>query len=475
MRVALTGGAYQARSVIASAQQCINLFGEALPQTEGEPTRFAYYPTPGLAPLHVLSGGGEVRGLYGASNGALYAVAGTIFYRIDNPSPGVITETYLATLSTGAGPVSMADNSLTLMMVDGSQFGLAVDLVSNAVVTLSGATPGFYGADHVDYLDTFFVLNKKGTQQFYVSNSLAATFDPIDFASKSAAQDHLVAAIPGRGQLWLLGERSSEVWTDSGSPDFPFSKLPGILIEHGCSRVHSIAKTDGSVYFLSQDKQGSLIVLRASGYEATRVSTHALEAVFATYPSNVDAVGYCFQQQGHVFYVLTFPAADVTWVFDEAEQQWHQWAWMDQAGMLHRHRSNCFAQAFDTLIVGDWQNGELYILDLTAPTDNGAPIKRVRSFPHLINDGKRASYVQFTADVECGGAGSDGATLSLEWSDDRGATYGAPVVQAMSGMLTQPKWSRLGLARDRVFRLFWTAPVHTALQGAWIDIEMHET
>ena len=69
---------------------------------------------------------------------------------------------------------------------------------------------------------------------------------------------------------------------------------------------------------------------------------------------------------------------------------------------------------------------------------------------------------------------NSGYVVTLAWSDDRGATFGVPVSQPFGAggvTLTQPKWSRLGMARDRVFQISWTAPIRTVLQGAWIDIE----
>ena len=63
-------------------------------------------------------------------------------------------------------------------------------------------------------------------------------------------------------------------------------------------------------------------------------------------------------------------------------------------------------------------------------------------------------------------------------SDDRGHTWGNPVGQPLGannpqggtgGYLSQAQWRQLGSARDRVFELFWSPPVNTALQGAWVD------
>ena len=59
--------------------------------------------------------------------------------------------------------------------------------------------------------------------------------------------------------------------------------------------------------------------------------------------------------------------------------------------------------------------------------------------------------------------------------------YGNPVAQAIGGTspalgaggdyFTSLQWQRLGMTRDRVFRLSWTVNAPTVLQGAWITVE----
>ena len=126
--------------------------------------------------------------------------------------------------------------------------------------------------------------------------------------------------------------------------------------------------------------------------------------------------------------------------------------------------------AYNQNLIGDWQNGKIYALSINTFTDDGNPIPHIRTFPHLIHDGKKTTYQQFTADIECG---LEDGILSLRWSDDRGRSYGNPVVQTMGNQgdyLTQVNWSRLGIARDRVFELSWSSPVKTALNGAWLQV-----
>ena len=71
VRIPLLGGAYESRSVIASAQEAINLYSEANPQ-DGQPTVPATsYPTPGLQLVASPPFPGNYRQQYRASNGNL--------------------------------------------------------------------------------------------------------------------------------------------------------------------------------------------------------------------------------------------------------------------------------------------------------------------------------------------------------------------------------------------------------------------
>lgn len=68
--------------------------------------------------------------------------------------------------------------------------------------------------------------------------------------------------------------------------------------------------------------------------------------------------------------------------------------------------------------------------------------------------------------------------IFLEWSDDRGHSYGSPVGQIMgpTGKYFQSvQWQRLSYGRDRIFRLSWSVPTATALQGAWIEVTSADT
>lgn len=506
MRIALKGGAYVARSVIANAQRSLNLYAEANP--DDAPVPFTYYPTPGLVTLATPPTTARGRGLYRASNGVLYAVVGQTLYRVNADFSWIVLGSLTTTATT---PVSMADNQTTLFVVDGSGFGYTVDLGSDAFATISSSA--FYGSPRVDFADTYFVFSKSNTGIVYFSDSNATTFNALAFATKIGASDRLVAAAVVHREVWLIGERTTEVWINSGGYPVPFEIMNGAFVQHGCTAVYSIAQMGDALFWLSEDAQGGRVVVKGQGYQSQRVSTHAIETALAGYDTVSDAIGFTYMQEGHQFYFLTFPTADKTWCFDLATGQWHERCWLDSAGREHRHRAVAHAYVYGQNVVQDWETGALYAFDLNVYTDVGAPILRRRGFPHLGIDGGRVFYKEFLADMEVGrdvgtttalppdtilgpdvvadtGLGPDvipvflgvdsglsyiaPSKLYLRYSDTRGESWSNPVENDMGAtgeFLKSIQFQRLGMARDRVFELFWSAPVRTALQGAFVNAQ----
>lgn len=493
MKIPLLGGFYTNKSIISGCQKCLNLFPENNPEGSSLPVPVTTYLTPGLALLATATNG-EVRCLYRASNGNLFAVINQTVYFVDS-GWGL---NVVGTIGTAATPVYMIDNGLVIVLVDGSTKGYAIDMVTLNFGMVSSTN--FYGATRVDYLDTFFIFNRPNTNQFYISLSVVTyamliagtAFDPTDIAAKSGYPDNIVTLIVIQGYIWLIGEVSTEVWynagaTQTGTANFVFNRLPGVnIIQHGTIAPYSVAAHDLFPYWLARDMQGQLIVMKGKNYQPTRISTHAIEYQLSTYSTTSDCISYIYQQEGHTFLVLNFPTANVTWVYDEATELWHERGYTDNNGVINRHRSNCAANAYGEIVVGDWTNGNIYAYRANVYTDNGQPITRVRSFPHLVKGGNRLAYSQFIADMAVGN--DDGLqessmdtvppVVSLQWSDDRGVTYGNAITQSLGATgeyLTSIQFQRLGYARDRVFQLSWSAPVNTALQGAWIRVEEAET
>lgn len=469
-QIQLVQGAYEARSVIANAQRCINLYPEL--NTKDAEVPYTHYCTPGLVTL-TQGVVGEVRQLYTASNGLLFAVIGNVVYYV----PDTFNLQVLGAISSQAGLISMYDNKFQVIILDGTTNAWSIDLATLAFSTFNPAN--FVGGNQIRYIDTFLVSSTLNAN-IQASDSNATTYTALSLATMTGDADRLQIIDVVHKEIWSFGRRTTEVWSNVGAYPFPFQPIPGVFLQHGIAALRSLAKWGLNIFWLSQDNNGEALVMMGTAYKADIISTPAISDAIGNYESIGDAIGFCYQQGSHIFYVLTFPTADHTWVYDLSTQLWHERAWMDNNGELHRHRANCVAFAYGKTICGDWQNGKLYDWNLHAYTDDGQPIVKLRSFPHLVNSLDRISYKQFMADVEVGTEPdpSIDPTLSLRWSDDRGVSFGNVVQQSLgfTGQYkTIPSWNRLGFARDRVFELSWTAACATALNGAFIDIEKMET
>jgi hypothetical protein len=228
--------------------------------------------------------------------------------------------------------------------------------------------------------------------------------DPLDFASAEGSPDGLVSLTVSNREIWLFGTNSTEVWYDAGTADFPLQRIQGASNELGCTAPYSVAKMDNTVFWLGADARGRGMVYRANGYVGQRISTHAVEWHIQQYGNLSDAIGYTYQQDGHSFYVLIFPQANTTWVYDLATQAWHERAGWDN-GEFTRHRSNCQMAFNNEIVVGDFENGNIYAFDLDVYADNGDIQRWLRSWralPPGQNTLLRTTHHSLQLDCETG-------------------------------------------------------------------------
>lgn len=463
------GPSYSARVKNLDAQQCINLYPELGGQSSK--TVAALIGTPGLS-LWTTLAGGVIRGILKFDATTSIVVAGANVWKVLSDG----TSTLLGAIPLATTPVSMASNGTTVMLVTGA-YGYFITPSTGAFAQITNTA--FTGADVVYFIDGYFIFNKPGTGQFQITSLYGTDIDALDFATAEGSPDLLLTLIVDHREVWLLGENSTEVYFNSGNADFPFERIQGAFIEQGCAAKFSAAKMDNSVFWLSADDRGRGMVMRAVGYQPQRVSDHALEYAIGQMSRIDDAVAYTYQQEGHSFYVLNFPTANQTWVFDAATNMWHQRAWRNPAdGSLNRHRAWCQMSFINENIVGDWENGNLYRLDLDVFTDNGALIPRIRSCPHLSDpDYRWQIFDSLQIDMQTGvglasGQGSDPKAM-LQWSTDGGYSWSNELwasIGRIGERRTRVKWRRLGRSRDRVFKVTITDPVRVAIVGASVQV-----
>lgn len=473
MKTPIVGQYYVARTVNAADDRLINLYPEAIPdagKTGGFLTR-----CPGTK-LKLTIGNGPIRGM-NVFNNTLYVVSGNELYSVNT----LWNATLIGTVFLNEYPVSMANNGTQLFIAcNGPSY-----IYNSAASTFQEITDvDFPGAVTVGYLDEYFVFNEPNSQRLWVTAPLDGTsIDGLDFVYVDSSPDLLVAIMVDHREAWLFGSNSVEVWYNANLPDFPLQQVQGAFLEVGCAAPYSPAKIDNSVFWLAQDARGYGIVYRAAGYSPQRISTHAIEYEIQQYGDISDAVGYTYQQDGHFFYMLTFPTVSKTWCYDTSIGVWHERASFKN-GEFYRHRSNCQAFFNNLTLVGDFENGNIYSMDSSIYDDNGNIQKWLRSWralPTGMNDLKRSVQHSLQIDMETGiglleGQGSDPEVV-LRFSDDGGHTWSYDSVRKIGEQGNFGKrviWRRLGMTtklRDRVYELSGTDPVKINILGAELDVE----
>ena len=451
MRIPFVAQSYQARSLPASSQRLINWYMEAVPEFESD--QFPVHSAAGLKLRNTLSG--PIRGLH-VMKSVLYAVAGGSLHKVPESGP---TE-FLGAIS-GVDPVSMANN--------GTQIVIVHDLkgsVFDGTDVLPITDPDFPGASSVTFQDGFFIFTRPDSGQFFLSALFDAfNYDALDFATAEGSPDNAVMVLSDHRELWVFGDDTTEVFFNSGAA-FPFERQA--FIEQGIGATRGATKLDNSIIAYGDDG----VVYRYQNLTPVRLSNHFVEESIRGYADKESLNVFTYVLDGHKCVVFAWDEG--CWVIDLTTGLWHERASKDSNGFdLNRWRACCGVRAYKRNLVGDFENGNIYELDLETADENGTAIKR-RAVSAKVGD---SVVTQFMGSLEMVTETGVGLTtgqginpkIMLRWSDDGGRTWGNEHWRDLGkqGNYDQRvRWDRLGSFESRVFEAVVSDPVKVSIIAA---------
>lgn len=449
----------------------------------------------------------------------MFAVGGGTVYQIS--SGGGATAIGSIPGSAGVGPAKFQQNGNQLMLVDYSvsapgAFPGAVFLVGSG-----GISKEFSGFD-LEYFDSFFISLFNGGSgdpnyvgagaynQLNISNSLdGTTWNALNYICKTGSSDLLWKTAVMGGNLFLFGQKTTEIWYDSGGQYFPFARVPGGVINIGLLSPFTVVKFVNTLMWLGCDAFGYARVYKMEGTNPVPVSTTGVEAFLnsgnfllnggATLTSYATAWGY--EEAGHAFYVLQMAGTSSgsyangwTLVYDLSTGLWHERTSAAGSNPTNAKAIGmCCASlpAFGSFanpaappfnFVGDWYynaagfqgGGAIYTQSLSYASDNGLPIFRQRTFPHVADRNRWTAYPSLEISADAGTA-----EFSLSYSNDGGKSYplsrpaqGPSNDQAQEGGFGRYKFWQLGRSRDRVFQISCTDSTNLPnLVDAFVGVE----
>jgi len=484
MKIPFLGGSYQEKSRPFDYQRTVNLY-PVIDETKLGKEVGALYGTPGISPtVHNVVGtfSGHIIALYTSANGRSFALQSNY---LSNDHLFELSATVGAT-ATDRGAVvgtntkyTFAENRTQLAICNGTDLYIFT-YATNALVQVTDID--FPGAATVTQQDGYFIINKPDSDQFYISalaNGLS--WAALDFATAEYSPDGLTRVYSAFGQLWLFGSQTTEVWYNNGSPTFPFARVEGAKMQTGCAAPRTVVENDNSIFWLGQDAYGKGIVYKAQGYSALRISNHWVELKLAALDSLQGLKAYSYQQEGHLFYVLTGGELETALVFDSATRIWCERGDYVDGKWTGINATSC-TYAFGKHIV----NGEFNVFEMSPDIYTSISyndfvleaigLRRERIFSHIHDEADRVRYNKLQIDFEYGvgrtsGQGENPLAM-LRMSDDGGQTWSNEYLTSI-GRIGQYKanavWRRLGINEIMTFWVAISEPVKVSICGAYLE------
>lgn len=460
MRISLPLHSYQLRSAQASTSRLVNCFAEQMPPDANTPVILRR--APGISSWATV-GSGPIQGMH-ADHGLLYVVSGGNLYSVTSAA---------AATSRGAVPgdtdtIDIDSNDDTVVVVsppnayywDGSTF---------AQITDSDFTSR--GAGDVEFLDSYLLFREPDTDRFFGSDSGDATsFDALNFASAEGATDTLVGMKVDHRQVILFGEKSTELWENTGISGFPFERMINGFIEQGCINGKTVAKLDQSVFWVADDYS----VRRLDGITPVRVSTHPVEQ-WLKGVTLADLRGYSYVQEGHHFYMLTAPEG--CFVYDVTTQLWAE---RETYGQSTWNWGNPVAFGGNVL-VGSTTSNVIGKLDPTVYSELSETLRSEWTYQPVYTEGHRAFHrrLEIVCEVGAGLTSGQGSSpeMLLDYSDDGGRTWRSlpnKSLGALGNYGSRVVWTALGSCSSphgRVYRAAVSDPVQVTIKDTLLEVD----
>jgi len=425
-------------------------------------TPFPIFATDGLKQFADESTAIGTRGLIAASDAALYWVAARQLFKVD----GAGTVTSLGGIADD-GKVVMARNAkapnaqVAIVTNGGLRFIIENDIIQP--ITDTDLPP----PNSVDYVAGYFVFSIPDGRFFWTAIEEGTDIDALDFATAEADPDGLKRVKVNRQQLYLLGNRTTEVWAPTGNADNAFQRIGGTVIDKGCIATHSVTNLDNSIIWVGDDG----IVWQDRSYSPVKISNGGVDRAIQDEANPEDLSAFSYSAGGHEFYVLN--GTNFTKIFDASTGLWHD----RKSSGIDRWRAECHAVFQSKNIVGDTGTGtKLGEIDKDTFDEYGDDIVWEIKGPILHEFPNRVHMDSLYADVIPGvGLNStdvheNDPQFMMRFSDNGGKTFGNELTRDMGEIgeyNTELTFRRLGQfgRNGRIMQFSSSAPVVRGIMG----------
>ena len=472
------GPTYEAISPIIDAELAINFFCERS-ESSGARTPIALLLAPGKKLFCSLPEAG-VTSLYEV-NGRIFAAGSQLDELAANG--GVVVRGSLGGTQPLRPCQMFANETQLLCLNNGNLYVLTLSTNAFAAVNMSQLQGGPDSVAQIGFADGFFFAWFLNSHTFQVSQlEDGSTWSGLDVATVSLFPDNFFSMICDHREAWFFSGKKSTGYYNAGAGFPPFIPIQGAFAEFGAGAMSATVQADNTICWIGQDERGAGVAYRLNGYSEERISTHGVEQAWQRYKTLADARAYSYQEDGHTFWVIYFPTANKTWVYDFSTQFWHQrGAWNEIGGFYDADHSQSHVYAFGMHLVGDWASGNIYQQSTSLFTDNGGILRGLRRSGTMNDDNKWIFFSEFEADAQPGvgpipalvdTAGNPRAPqIQLRWSNDGGQNWSSTFFLSIgqAGQYNaRARKTQLGRARKRIWEVVVTDPIAWRIANVYV-------
>lgn len=460
--------AYEQSDYDLPPEECVNMFASP-GAAAGTNEPYALIPREGKD-LFADTGEQFCQGAFqkdGIGDSSIISVHSTRVYKTDKFG----VSTYIGAIDLPFGPVrfSAIRNGIFILSPSGNTFRTDGSVVAK-VTDMDLPTP----VQDIAAMDQRIIYAIKGDDQFYWSEVLQGDdIQGLSFATAEREADEIVAIHRSHQELWIMGTETCEAWQGTGGvTESAFEPIAGVTMERGCLARGAVLNADNSLFFIGDN---SIVYRIGGGYVPQRVSTYAIEERISNEVDKGNAsqiVGWTYTRGGHEHIGFRLPT-EGTFVYDASTGRW----WEARTWQEPTYQQIFALQAFNRVIVGDIDSGQLAYVNPKTYDDLGETIERVATANTPVQE--RTPAASFRVNVVEGqgsqtGQGSN-PEIMLDYSDDgegqvwakerrlpigKVGKYAKRVISFLLGEMAPP---------GRIWRVRITDPVNFTLRKAVLN------
>lgn len=251
----------------------------------------------------------------------------------------------------------------------------------------------------VAFMYGYLIVGAKDTDMFYYSvhYPFETSDDVMDLDETSHRghyvfsewqPDNTIVGCSTGSRLFTLGERSFQAFTFQDSVDMPFATPDTASQNIGIRSKLSLASYGDMIFWMGSSSMGDgTVYMMGSDIRPQRISTDEIEEIISKCSSDICRC-FIYKWKSHPFYVMDFPADNLTLCYDIRENGWTRLGSRSEAGdeVSFRYANAILSSTEDLWLQGD---GVLVKAVMTKWNEHdGTPILRKRAGGILSTDNR---------------------------------------------------------------------------------------